>query len=850
MRRSRETWTPAAWALCLCALLLGAPLTFLSAVPGLQDASVRVYSREDIERLPSTLNLWEFLGHTEVSLTPERFDISGMHSGEVMAFGSRGGSWSQNRVVWNGFNLTSGDGRRTLLIPDLSAAERLVHDADSSRISPSGAILSVEPSSGGSTVHGQVQLFFQAGALQNVNVTPRLRSFGITESDERNRHSAHANAQVGGPLSTNWTYYGSLTRLQMEKWIRNLSLPVRGTLTSAMVRLSGDLSGEDRLRLDWLAQRGHQPQEGATPQVALEATRDSLRTFQSLQGSWTRTSSSGNVLDLRAAASLGRVDADFQPGVAEPSREERFPGSIDITYVPSAEEGKQIVALLYPVRSGSAPLAFAVVDQSLEVRTYLEILRDGPGALAHRVVFGGGFERLRVREQAHALDGYHLRFFRDAAESVQRIDPSDARNGAMVVETYAEDTVQAGALTVTLTGQLSARRGSSREAVGPGSNDLRWLSIGAHAGIAYTVGRAYPLVLRASAARRPQESLLRALEAADPAGLGVSTYLWEDSNLDGVFQPAEVGALTRLEGSRFTTLDPGLKPPHTRESRLEAVQTLPAGLALGLAAFRREEVDLLALVDIGVPASAFAPVAVFDPGDDGASQTGDETFRVAYNQDPATLGRDAYLLTNPSEASAFSEGYEARLTGRGSGVQWELAFTRYRAVALTAPGNDPWENDWGRLPVVNDPNQSINAYGSTFFDRGLGARFWGSWDAGWASRLSWRVSYLDGVPYGRVLPVTGLNQGLTGILATRRGPGDGSPGGGKRTSYNLTADFRFSRGFDLGGGQLETVLDVFNLLNMSKSLEESDVTSPTHLWRIPLRFQTPRSLQMGLRFGW
>jgi len=35
-----------------------------------------------------------------------------------------------------------------------------------------------------------------------------------------------------------------------------------------------------------------------------------------------------------------------------------------------------------------------------------------------------------------------------------------------------------------------------------------------------------------------------------------------------------------------------------------------------------------------------------------------------------------------------------------------------------------------------------------------------------------------------------------------------------------------------------------------RSLQEADVTSPLHLWRIPLRFQTPRSLQLGLRFGW
>ena len=146
--------------------------------------------------------------------------------------------------------------------------------------------------------------------------------------------------------------------------------------------------------------------------------------------------------------------------------------------------------------------------------------------------------------------------------------------------------------------------------------------------------------------------------------------------------------------------------------------------------------------------------------------------------------------------------------------------------------------------------QSINAYGSTFFDRGSGARFLGTWQPGWGLRLSWLFSYLDGLPYGRILPVSGLNQGLIGILATRRGPGDGSPNNSKRGAYNLAADLRLLREFRLSHGRLDATIDVFNVFNMAHQVREADVTSPVHLWRIPLSFQTPRSLQLGLRFSW
>ena len=814
------------------------------------DTSARTYTQVDIALLPSTLHLWTFLGHTEVSATVERFDVAGMHADEAMLFGSRGGSWSQNRVIWNGFDVTSGDGARTLLLPDIAVVDDITYDAGSAGISPSGAVLLLRPRTGESTLHGEGHIFFQSGALQNVNVTPRLRSFGITESDERYRYFAQGNVQLGGPLSSSWTYYGATSRLQTEKWIRNYLLPVRSTLTSETVHLLGDLSARDRLGLVWLGQQGHQPRGGANPQVASEATLDTSRNFQSLQGSWTHTVSPRSLLDARAAFSIGKTDGALQFGTDKPSREELFPGFVDIPFVPSAENGRDIVALLNNVWTGAAPLALASRDRRLEVRTQFHALRRGPGTSVHRLSFGVDLEWLQAEERAHAFQNIDLRFFRGAPNSVQVFNASDARNGSTRSQAYAVDNISIGALSFSLSGEASRARGSNQQSSGRGSNSLRWGNFGAHAGVGYRIGHRHPTVLRAAVAHRYQEALIRALKAVHPSGPGVSTYSWNDSNRDGGFQPGELGPLIKVEGSPFSRLDPQLKQPYAREVHLVAAQDLRGRLVFSLHAFRRVEHRILALMNTGVPSSAYDPVDVFDPGNDGASQTGDEALRVAYNQHVETLGQDAYLLSNFSHPKAFSEGYEARLAKAGTQLQWDLAFTRYRAVARTAPGNGPLQNDWSVLAVINDPNQSINAYGSTFFDRGLAARFWGTWQPGWDMRLGWICSYLDGAPYGRILPVTGLNQGLLGILATRRGPGDGSSNEGKRTAYNFTTDLRLSRGFHLNHGRLDASLDLFNLFNSARALREADVTSPTHFWRIPLSFQTPRSLQLGLRFGW
>ena len=329
-------------------------------------------------------------------------------------------------------------------------------------------------------------------------------------------------------------------------------------------------------------------------------------------------------------------------------------------------------------------------------------------------------EWLQSQERTHAFENMNLRFFRGTPESVQLLNPSDAENGSTLVQVYAADTISREALTLTLSSQASWAWGRNQKTLGSEGSSLRWGNLGAYAGVSYQIGHRYPTVLRAAVAHRPQDGLTRAIQAVHPNGPGVATHSWNDSNHDGSYQPGELGSLTKVEGRPFTHLDPNLKQPYSRDVHLEASQELPGKFVLTLHGFRRVQHQVLALVNTGVPSSAFDAVPAFDPGSDGASQTGDEAWLVAYDQHPETLGQDAYLLTNPLDAHAFSEGYEARVTHMSARLQWELAFTQYRAVAHTAPGNGMLQNDWSVLALINDPNQSINAYGSTFFDRGLG----------------------------------------------------------------------------------------------------------------------------------
>jgi len=55
--------------------------------------------------------------------------------------------------------------------------------------------------------------------------------------------------------------------------------------------------------------------------------------------------------------------------------------------------------------------------------------------------------------------------------------------------------------------------------------------------------------------------------------------------------------------------------------------------------FRRDDQERIAALDVGVPAQDFSPVTILDPFDNQQL--------TVYQQNPATLGQDRYLLTNP-----------------------------------------------------------------------------------------------------------------------------------------------------------------------------------------------------------
>jgi hypothetical protein len=331
---------------------------------------------------------------------------------------------------------------------------------------------------------------------------------------------------------------------------------------------------------------------------------------------------------------------------------------------------------------------------------------------------------------------------------------------------------------------------------------------------------------------------------ANPTSLGGWVFRWNDLNRDGLFQQGEEGPLLRVFGGPFSSIDPALKRPYTDEFTLGLSQQIGSQLFLEAHGFRRDQRRLADTMNVGVPFSAYTPVPVLDTGNDNVPGTSDDQVLMVYNQDPRTLGHDRYLLTNPPGLNSSYKGLEVsvrrNLAQRGF---LSLSFAANKAVGTTNPGNTVFDNDPGVVGGLYDnPNNLLNARGRIFFDRAYTGKIAAYVQLPLGLHAGTVVRYADGLPFGRELIVTGLNQGPILVMATPRG----EPGG-FRTQYYLSFDQRIARDFSVGRFKLTVMADAFNLLNSNRNLQEYDISGPLFPPRTPVEIQNPRVIRLGLR---
>jgi hypothetical protein len=357
------------------------------------------------------------------------------------------------------------------------------------------------------------------------------------------------------------------------------------------------------------------------------------------------------------------------------------------------------------------------------------------------------------------------------------------------------------------------------------------------------------LVLRGSYFRLHAPLAGRYLDFGNPNSFGGSAYEWETANPGQPFEPGEQGNLLLRFGGPYSAISSSLRRPYSDEFDAGAEFRLLRRSAASVHLFRRDDKNRIAALNVGVPPQAFTPVPILDPGPDGIPGTFDDQRLIVYAQDPATLGRDRYWLTNPAGLRMLNAGLLAEVGAEWRGLALHASFVAEKSYGPTNPGDAVYENDPGVIGALFlDPNTAIHAAGRSFMDRAYVGKIQASYrlPAAWSGLEAASVAdYLDGLVFARQLLVTGLPQGPFLVAATVRG----SPEGGNRAQYAINWNLRLSRQFALASGRrLAVFFDVLNVTNAGQRLQENDWSGPAFNLRLPVSIQPARFVRLGFRY--
>ena len=335
---------------------------------------------------------------------------------------------------------------------------------------------------------------------------------------------------------------------------------------------------------------------------------------------------------------------------------------------------------------------------------------------------------------------------------------------------------------------------------------------------------------------------LARLGFGDPGETVTDVYRWHDLNNDRRYDNGERGVLVSRKGwgQPIASIDPQLRAPRTFERTLGLELRYKQALTFRSAIIFRDETELLASVNTGVPASSYRIFYIQDQFTDWDGPDDDQPLAI-FDRLPASFGKDAYLLTNPDGEQATYEGVE---------FTWNLTTRRLLALfGVTAYRTRMWSGHIGFNPLENDhgiigerlenPNAQPVVQGSYVFDRSYVAKLSASYRAPGDIRLAFSARYQDGQPFSRIVVAPDLAGGAEMVHAYRIGR--------TRFTYTLTLDVRVAKDFSIAGKRSSLYLDVFNATRHLNEVEEDVLTTPA--FRRATAMQPPLAARLGFRIS-
>lgn len=804
-------------------------------------------------RLPAATTLEGWLLNQEPASVTEPLNFTALGDNQVGLESQRGYSWTDTQFKLLGMDATdSYQPGRPVIVPDIEAIDEAVVRSDFAQPASTsyGTEVGLFLAQPGASWHGSLTTADTGGFLSGSNLPPP-DDRGMVQQADRFRWFTRDSVQAGGRVAKWADVFAaggaqwSLQTVPLAPQGNDQRSRLRWGDVRARVRAgAGDqfdvlYSGSHINTNNWGMPDGIEVLAGRrmSPEFDLPGGFDGqngVDYFDFLQAGWTHRFSEASrlgVLETRYGYSTAHIDADPAEAVL----------------------GESTIDLATGVVTGGPPMFTRAVRSRQGFTGAWQPAAFAAARSRHEIVAGGDWKTSSPQNRVIIPNNVNLITVNGApSEVVEFNTPANSRSIIRSFESYAADHVRVAAglsLDVGILGDFS--RGSI-PASGNGQfvdqqpavarpDLIVWNSVSPRAGFAWQVPHIERLLLQGAYFRLYSPLAGRYLDFGNPNSLNGNVYQWIDRSSDGQFEPGDAGTLLTRFGGAYSSISPSLHRPYADEFNLGAQLSLAPRSNARIHLFRRDDKQRIAAIDMGVPASAFTPVTIIDPGPDGIFGTFDDRPLVVYDQNPATLGKDEYLLTNPRDLRTESTGFVAAVGSQWRSLLVHLSFVAERTYGPTNPGNAVFENDPGVIGALYmDPNTTTYAPDRSFTDRAYVGKMQMSYTLpkAWGGiELGSTVTYMDGLLFRRELLVAGLAQGPFLL-----------PVGDNRAQYAADWNLRILRAFRLPHGRIEAASDILNVINAGRKIQENDLSGPSFNLRLPTAIQEPRQVRLLLRY--
>ena len=825
----------------------------VSGEPAVDVQSVQAqttFDQELLQEIPAGRDPWSTVAQMP-GVTSTTFDVGGNQSFQQSTMQVHGSTPGEQIFSFNGLDLNwpGANGGYTQFYTNHDSFDefQVVADNAPASVSISGVYMNMVTKSGSNALHGQLAAYYSTAATE---ASPKLPTFNGSpvNSGSPTFLVRDTTASLGGPvIKDKWWLFGSYRRYDVDESILTVRdqqgnpVPDINHQTNFDLRSDWQLNSKNKFSFVWLYNEQNRffRRDTAYQFVSKEASWLQIEPAYILEGLWTSQITNNFLLDVRVGYNKEVFPLGYQHSV----------GPNDIN--------KQDVIL--STETGAAPFAFAnpawLFKGSAGASWY-------KGSLAGTHNFKFGFEAgdnynpyvYNINQGINALYQNGKPF-----EVIAYDTPFTEKTYFRDTSAYVQDawtvrrrlTLDLGLRYDRFTSYYPAQSSSSNltfpnlfppQHFAASGNLVDWNNVSPRVGLAWDPTGKGRSVFRFSYDLSYKMEGTGIVETVNPVGFAGQTFMWNDTNGDGIPQPSEWDNPANFVsgfGGTSTHIDPHLSRPYSHELNVTYEHELWRDLRVSAAYYYRTKKNLIGLKNLAQPTSDYTAINTLNGALITNGFNGQPMTLFTLNTAPPTPN---ISLTNIPELNDNSyHGVEFNAVKRMSN-HWQLlaGFTiqRQKGVFCCAGFSDDALND-----DFNDPNRDINRRNNVLNnDATYVFKVDSTYEFPGKVATSVNFQHYTGYPFQPQEVFSGpeLNQFSETVIL--------QPAGIQRLPSVNLLNLRISRQFVFGDRwQVEPVVDLFNLTNGQTVISEVQTIGP--VYKYPTNTVGPFLARFGLRFN-